>query len=157
MPDKLTDKEIIKALECCSNDECSKCPFQDGVCSEKDVMKNSLDLINRQEAKIERLKEKSREDDKLLNDRVQEAVNAVSEANQKYVDSLEKRIEDYKHLDVILHTAIDKLAKDLKAEAYKECIEKVKETLPKDDFLRSTKYISKQLDNLLNELVGDGN
>ncbi len=52
----MTDNEIVKALECCGNDECSKCPLQDGVCSEKDVMKNAIDLINRLQAENEMLK-----------------------------------------------------------------------------------------------------
>lgn len=60
---KLTDEEIIKALECCSNyNDCDKCNFEPkdnkkktiGCCLE--IMKNAIDLITRQQAEIERLK-----------------------------------------------------------------------------------------------------
>ena len=61
----MTDNEIIKALECCSKSvtkkACKNCPFQD-----KDNVRNfnclnlekyTFDLINRQQAEIERLQE----------------------------------------------------------------------------------------------------
>ncbi len=134
--------------------------------AERDVAKNEVDSLSvmiielqnqlkTEKAEIERLQEKSREDDKLLNDRVQEAVNAVSKANQKYVDSLEKRIEDYKHLDVILNTAIDKLAKDLKAEAYKEFAERLKEHFTEQFCGQKYDLIHGWINNLLEELVGE--
>ena len=58
---KLTDEQIIKALECCfdrgfSELECDKCPFYTATtkCTE-DLKQAILDLINRQKAEIERL------------------------------------------------------------------------------------------------------
>ena len=114
----MTDNEIIKALECCSNQMYS---CTDKQCRAK-TLGNAVDLINRLQAEnkdlaetihnltiekdalfdkaeelkaeIERLQEKSRSDDKLLNDRVQEAVDAVSKTNKKYVDALEKTFND---------------------------------------------------------------
>lgn len=50
----MTDNEIIKALECCINDDCDNCPDTFGNC-EHNAMRNALDLINRQKAEIERL------------------------------------------------------------------------------------------------------
>lgn len=58
----MTDKEIIKALECCGDEEpkfCSMCPYflqdrENDFCQE-DLIKASLDLFNRQEAEINRL------------------------------------------------------------------------------------------------------
>ena len=50
---------------------------------------------------------------------------------------------------------IGKMYSEIKAEAYKEFAERLKETFPKDDFLRSTKQISKDIDNLLKEKVGE--
>ena len=50
----MTDKEIIKALECCIKFiDCTECPYK-GItkCS---VEVDALDLINRQQAEIERL------------------------------------------------------------------------------------------------------
>ena len=50
----MTDNEIKKALECCINDDCDNCPDTFGNC-EHNVMRDALDLINRQQAEIERL------------------------------------------------------------------------------------------------------
>lgn len=73
MPNNLTDKEIKKALECCSkaktNEDCKKleCPFYDdaiemcGVLnSEQVLMSNALDLINRQEEKIKKFENRQK-------------------------------------------------------------------------------------------------
>ena len=58
---KFTDDEIVKALELCSKldlsfEECDKCPYK-GECGTKDgnMPADSLALINRQKAEIERL------------------------------------------------------------------------------------------------------
>ena len=55
----MTDNEIIKALECCANathKDCKNCPLfvVDGCV--KTMSTNALDLINRQQVEIERLK-----------------------------------------------------------------------------------------------------
>ena len=47
-----TDEEVIKALECCINDNCDNCPDTFGNC-EHNAMRNALDLINRQKAEID--------------------------------------------------------------------------------------------------------
>ena len=107
MPDKLTDEEIVKALE-----RLIELTSKDMLISNKGVTYgNVLDLINR-----------------LQNDL------AISQKETK------RYATGYK-------TA--------KTEAYKEFAERLKRTFPKDDFLRSTKQISKQIDNLLKEMVGD--
>jgi hypothetical protein len=57
----MTDNEIIKALECCSDWEnsnsCNECPFYEELdCATTDRLdKYALDLINRQKAEIENL------------------------------------------------------------------------------------------------------
>lgn len=61
MPNKLTPEEIIKALECCGNvvtSTCKGCPYHithNANCV-KALMHDALDLINRQQAEIEKLK-----------------------------------------------------------------------------------------------------
>ena len=61
MPDKkLTDNEIVKALECCINGHCDDgCPFRETRehCHNLDSL--ILDLINRQKAENERLKKEN--------------------------------------------------------------------------------------------------
>ena len=58
---KLTDEQIIKALECCTQEDyrtaCKDCPCDDMCYTDlKSIDKFALDLINRQKAEIERLK-----------------------------------------------------------------------------------------------------
>ena len=57
----MADNEIIKALECCNSIDskhCKPCPlFTDTLCNVT-LRNKSLDLINRQQAEIERLKNK---------------------------------------------------------------------------------------------------
>ena len=48
----MTDNEIIKALECCKDNNCNECPIKG--CTE-DIFVEALDLIDRQKAEIERL------------------------------------------------------------------------------------------------------
>jgi hypothetical protein len=68
--EKMTDAEIIKALECCKmpvgSGACNNCPLKvirDNLHKEDTkscttiMMENALDLIKRQQAEIERLKE----------------------------------------------------------------------------------------------------
>ena len=57
----MTDNEIIKALECCMyGHECEGCSYiGKGLCSDK-MKKDALDLINRQQAEIERLNIKNK-------------------------------------------------------------------------------------------------
>ena len=56
MPDKnLTDKEIIKALECCANGKCGGCPLFKEDCGDGIICKNALDLITRQQTENKRL------------------------------------------------------------------------------------------------------
>lgn len=50
----MTDNEIIKALECCSEDgNCRECLYREKGC---EFEKDALDLINRQQEEIDKLK-----------------------------------------------------------------------------------------------------
>ena len=59
-PKGMTDNEIIKALECCMDKSimsCQECPIRMECHNyETDIKKEALDLINRQKAEIEFLK-----------------------------------------------------------------------------------------------------
>ena len=128
MPDKkLTDNEIIKAIERCmipiGRGGCQGCPMYNEEKRLKKLFKMIIDLINRLQEENERL--------------------------QSINDSF---------------TDIGKLYSEIKAEAYKECIEKVKEHSNKMELVCSgalvrTDYtITKEkLDNLLKEMVGESN
>ena len=124
---KLTDEEIIKRLE--------KCVKRGNRNYDTDIV---LDLINRQEAEIERLEsandEKFRQWDML-----------AEKSKQHYADLYNE-------------------AKDiLKSEAYKECLAKVKNYIKthcnpygKPDFDYDTSIrILNFINNLLKEMVGE--
>ena len=58
----MTDAEIIKALECLMHDNCEDCPYYRDDCADRikdpiELTKYALDLINRQQKEVERLKE----------------------------------------------------------------------------------------------------
>lgn len=53
----MTESEIMKALECCYNAKCSECPYE--IRCIKTMAKDSLDLINRKNAEIERLRKEN--------------------------------------------------------------------------------------------------
>lgn len=59
MERKFTDDEIVKAMWCCINDKCIECPLsnQPKVHGCMKLTQNALDLIIRQKAEIESLKE----------------------------------------------------------------------------------------------------
>lgn len=131
---KLTDEEIIKQLE--------RCVKRANRNYNTDIV---LDLINRQKAEITELESKIAFDEELLNKRVQDAVNSVDKANQRYIDRLE----------VMLKTA--------KPEAYKEFAERLKNEMRLDDDCdyncRECYYECKDyvipIDTLLKEMVGE--
>lgn len=46
----MKDKDLINALKCCVTDDCDVCPYKRNC---KNVMRDILELINRQQAEIE--------------------------------------------------------------------------------------------------------
>lgn len=147
----MTDNELIKALECClsSNDltACWKCPaVKLNICCDgtskisNGIAKAVIDLINRYNAKIERL-----------------------ESNLKFVRGTVERLRKYdEERDIRLHARLTKTAKV-------ETIKDVLLTL-EAEALSSDKYIEEYDDsteqkaynqalwkayNLVKEMVGD--
>lgn len=101
----MTDKEIIKALECCAtNDEtmCEQCPYDRKGCLMLPLY--AIDLINRQQAEIERL-------NKVITFKLKE-----EQLEQIKTECLE---------------SIDYNIKEIKAEGIKEFAEKIKEEIAK--------------------------
>ena len=122
----MTGEQIIKALEYCNTDvresTCPKCAFyKKHRCST--LMLNAIsDLINRQKERIKESEEKLAENEELLNDRIQESVNAVSEADQKYICALERSIAAK---DVERERLLQKL-QQAKSEAIKDFAKRLK-------------------------------
>lgn len=134
MDKKPTDNEIIKALECHIKRQCwNDCPNA----TEKRQLLNrpcssmiaedALDLINRQKEEIERLTT----DNKLLKSDVNADTAEINGLKRKLVTA--------------------------KAEAYKECVKKVKELIKGWNDLKYYSEMIKaenDLDSLLKEMVG---
>ena len=64
----MTDKEFMKALECCSAEyiACKECPLNGKPFCERCIIENAIDLINRQQAEIERLESIISTDNQLI-------------------------------------------------------------------------------------------
>lgn len=56
----MTDNEIIKALELCKGTGCIGCPLHLTADCVRILQENAIDLINRQKAEIERLKQEKK-------------------------------------------------------------------------------------------------
>ena len=133
----MTDNEIKKALECCADEMgCAKgCPFFDKKKSKCKVAspygafeKLLLDLINRQQAEIERLKDENLQSEYPARIRVDDFLVCANSLGEwlEFCDSL-------------------------KAEAIKEFAERLKE---KSRYPSGTIYVE-HIANLVKEMVGD--
>ena len=138
---KLTDKEIVKVLECCS------------TC--KQVLIDAKDLINRLQAKVERYK-KSRDDyqDKVMFIAKQcDELQAENERLSKEVDRLSQ---------VVLYndSVTEMKVEETKAEAYKNFAERLKDkayTYSDITGYQSTVVDVNEINGVYEELVGDNN
>ena len=124
----MTDNEIIKALEWHSNDEihCSACPYEEHsvthYCVDM-VMKDALDLINRQKKEIERLQKHLAETQSKLEDLLCEATGGML-SKHSYTSEVMTR---YAHEHLL------KCCDDERAEAVKEFAERLcEDRLPND-------------------------
>ena len=120
----MTDNDIIKALECCSCDnyQCDNCPYAYKTCT---VYKDSLDLINRQKAEIEKLKALAENGSSAIdtnNRLVQKFAEIKSEAIKEFAERLKEK--SYKTIrnygltkDVVEVCDIDNLVKEMESES----------------------------------------
>lgn len=96
----MTEKDIIKALKCCSIEHaCSKCPYkrEKGCSCINGVLKDTLDLINRQQAENEQLTEKFNcqqtvygDLSEIIKKQSEELKKAKSEAIKEFAERLKK-------------------------------------------------------------------
>lgn len=93
---QMTDNEIIKALECCRDNNCYECETKN--CT-SDLLNKSIYLINRQKSEIERLKESGKEAvyrfnrvESLYKIKCKELKVAKSEAIKEFAGRLNARI-----------------------------------------------------------------
>ena len=121
----MTDNEIIKALECCTDESyenCNECPYSTDTlsCERLKLLEDSLELINRQNAEIEGLKKE------------------VSVARDAYI-SIQDRYEHTKT------EAYKEFAERLNEEA------QIADCFDSYNMVVGTHFI----DNLLKEMVGE--
>ena len=92
---KFTDEEVIKALECHAKRNCGDCPMCGKGCADK-LIEVALDLITRQKAEIERLRNTVKTDFITVTEKLKlsqsEIGNIRAEALTEYVTELEKRL-----------------------------------------------------------------
>lgn len=124
----MTDKEIIKALECCKKDDCDNCPNNFGNCY-ANLSGYSLDLINRLQAEIERL------------ERYNEILTI--NADTAFQDGLNEAQDLY----------AEQVKAEIKSKEIKEFAKRLKCGVPQETgVIRCS-----EIDNLVKEVVGDGN
>lgn len=181
---KLTDEEIVKALECCINGNiCSECALSAGNCNEKVAMAFALDLINRQKAEIDDLERivgmmDNRKYYRKFVDEVyrKEVGNELSDPDFDYIYQLyfdqKAEIEKWKALAENGASAIDtnnrlvqKFA-EIKTEAIKEFGKRLKSRINDSVFnywnnntggYYLAEDVPDEIDNLIDEMVGDNN
>ena len=135
----MTDNEIVKALEICSTykAKCTDCPAFVKVDRSncKKVLSGAIDLINRQNAEIERWKKNCDELYDQMSERQKAEVKIArrmgkAEAIKEFAERLHKEINDYR----------DK---------------KEMPMLPYTGY--ALDYVDRKIDNLVKEMVGDDN
>ena len=112
----MTDKEIIRALECCyrSYEYCDKCAYFNsgtGSCKLK-LLKDAFYLTNRQQAKIKRLQKYDEERDIALHSRLIETARA--EAIREFAERLKEDLKSNNY--IVSFDRIDNLVKEMAGE-----------------------------------------
>ena len=118
----MTGEQIIKALECCENNTCFGCPFYVDIgfkCKGADAQ--LIDLINRQQAEIERLKEVARINaNTIFGSLLVEFLRkeARAEANKEFAERLKKSLNNWipRPSESIINSTVDKIVKDMIGE-----------------------------------------
>ena len=130
----MTDEQIIKAVDVCKTGTCRGCPYHvlgTAWCISI-LMKDVFDLINRQKAQIESL----RKENKILS---HDAYTAFQEGLNENRDLFKKEVEP-----------------EIRAEAYKEFAERLKETAYSYSDIsgyRSIVVDADSTDNLIKEMT----
>ena len=134
----MTDNEIIKALECCSkqyacNEECPLCDIDNIAYCIPTLLGNTLDLINRQKAEIERL---------------QQPVFIME--RREMTDEEIKRFQ--KQPAILTITPSDKTRRN---EAIKEFAERFEDEMG-EDFFNHYPFVLTALDNIVADMTEGG-
>ena len=110
----MEDKDIIKALECCSGiGKCIDCPYTEITECAKQNAKDVIDLINRQKADIERLQKAIQVQEIMLGNQDSMRKKSIDKAITEFAERL--KAERFCHGgDLVYVDTIDQIAKELK-------------------------------------------
>lgn len=160
---KFTDDEIIKALECCTNDECDECPYQDDSPCKEYLNYAALALINRQKAEIESLQGaleradyyglKADEEIEYLKVELDAMRGAANSYKMHYEETERKYKIAVAEREANVEGFIETL-KTIKAEAIKEFAKKIKtdaEWICDDNYIEGA--LIKYVDTLVEEMT----
>ena len=126
----MTDKDIIKALECCGiKTDCKGCYFDthesEDICA-REIVKNAFDLINHQKEEIEFLRKTIDKNAKrALDVTLEEIEKSRVEAIKEFANKLKKRSRKMQSSDfsgdfwdaAVLVEDIDNLVKEMAGNA----------------------------------------
>lgn len=168
----MTDKAIIKALECCSSGEamiCEECPLNEECYNDElDLAELALDIINRQQEQLEAAANGQETLQKALAEKDREVAELNSDLKLLKNDydclktNFDETVEKNKRLRdkaIGLTAEKEQLIKtfgECQAEAVREFAERLKEEQSFYDGQETRIYLTeKDLDNLVKEMVGD--
>ena len=161
----MTDKEIIKALECCVDEDCDNCPNRSGIFCIVKIESYALDLINRQQEQLEA----TISGQKTLQKALAEKGREVAELNS----DLKLLKNNYEHLKTNFDETVEKnkrlrdkvvgltAEKDSLIKTFGECQERAvkdfAERLKKECLIDRGYEILQEgtIDNLVKEMAGD--
>lgn len=147
----LTVAEIKKALECCiRNDGCEQCPISEKCfffynkphVETPEILRLSLDLINRQQAEIESVNERA------------DMWHREAELNAAELIKMQADNERLKKLLEEADINYNKCAKRFYTEAIKEFAEQVKTAFYYEFEELIPSIMAEKIDNLVKEMVG---
>ena len=142
----MTDKEIIKDLECCANcEDCfygiTNCSLGEEVECRSLLAQNALDLITRQQAEIDNLK--------VENQSLRSAANSL----KMHYEEAQAEVERLKeNLNIELDNFASEYDDKIKAKAYKEFAERLKNSFFDNGYESPDVDFDYFVDNLVKEM-----
>ena len=126
MNKKMTNNEIIKALECCKSRECPECSRLHNVLSEEHECR--LDLMEKVYNLINRLNERDKK-----NERIIELSDKTIKVQSAEIERLQKSLNNM--TDALVKT--DEACRKAESEAIKDFTDKIAEVFSKYEYLHS--------------------
>ena len=181
---KITDSEIVKALDICSkstngcshsNYTCEDCYLNGQPMCSSVLLQDTIDFFNRLQAENESITEKFKcrqtvyaEFSKIIQDKNAEIIRLSSilkkkgrelTRKRKRCDELvEEKIRLQKEIKTVIECKFESVSQSAKAEAYQEIVNKIKIHAYYIDFPKEHRVVDEDdIDNLLKELAGDSN